>query len=106
MFVRDTFWGWYIGRAVKGAKFGDANYEIAHALDDKPTSARIPVFHLGGQFTRNFINVYVAYFVYILWPGPKICRNVHDVAVLPFPPKYGVGADMYTNRSTTITIAT
>jgi len=38
-FVRDTFWGGYIGGAAKGTKFGDANYEIAHAFDDKLTSA-------------------------------------------------------------------
>jgi len=91
---------------MKGTKFGDTKYKIAHAFDDKPTTARNLVFHLGGQFTSNFVNVYVADFVYILWPGPEICRNVHNVAVLPFSSKYGIGADMYTNGSTTITVAT
>jgi len=90
-------------RTVKGTKFGNTNYKIAHACDDKSASARIPVFHLGGQFARNFINVYVRLPLQLVaWS--QICRNVHDVAVLPFPPKYGVGADMYTNGSTTTAI--
>jgi len=46
MIVHDTFWGWYVGGAVKGTKSGDTNYEIAHAFDDKSASSRIPVFDL------------------------------------------------------------
>jgi len=82
---------------MKRTKFCDTNYEIFYAFYEKSTSARILVFHLGGQFARYFANVYVADFVNILGSCSEICWNIYDVAVFPFPAKYVVGADMYTN---------
>jgi len=103
VFVRDAFWGGYVGRAMEGTKFGDANYEIVYAFDVKAASARVPTFNLIGYFARYVVDVYVADFVHILRSGAKIGRDVHDVAVFTLPAKYGFRTGMYTNGSTTTT---
>jgi len=33
---------------MKGTKFGNTNYKIFHAFDDKAASARVPMFDLIG----------------------------------------------------------
>jgi len=82
---------------MEGTKFGNANSKVFHAFDENAASARIPVFHLGGQLARYFANVYVADFVDILGSCSEVCRDVHSVTVFTLPAKYGVCTRMYTN---------
>jgi len=106
VFVRDVFWGGYVGRTMEGAKFGNANNKIFHAFDDKAASAQVPVFDLRRLFTRYVVDVYVADFIHFFRSRSKICRDMHNVAVFSFATKYGVCTGMYTNRSTKTTMTT